>query len=706
MTRRRLYLCLLPLLAASAAQAQEVPVATGWTDGYTSSDFGGAGLLQTPTARMNDAGEVGLTASRVAPYTRFTFTLQPLDWLEGSFRYTNITNRYYGAPSFSGRQHYKDKAIDLKLRLWQESHWLPSLALGAHDIGGTGLFSGEYVVASKRLDRFDVSLGLGWGYLGAAGDIANPLGVLDDRFRHRPPVDNGAVGDFNSNYFRGRAALFGGVEYRLPGDRWRLKLEYEGNDYRHEPQDNRQPQRTRLNLGVAYRLSRAVDLSLGWERGNTAMFGLTLHTNLARAKGPPKLLDPPAPSRAGTPAARRGQADWAQVSAQLADNAGVQVESIRRDGRELVVTGEPMRYYNPARTVGRTARVLDAAVAPDIDWLTLVSTSEGMPVVQTSVHRGPFGEFLSHDLAPDDFRRSVVREAPAPAGGTVLYRAPLERYTGSVGLGLAQTVGGPDAFILYQVFASYGADYRLSRHTWVSGQFDVNLLNNYDRFRYDAPSDLPRVRTWQREYLTTSRYNLGNLQLNTARRLGKDLYGMAYAGYLESMYAGVGGELLYRPLGQRWALGGNVNWVRQRGFAQHFGLRDYHVLTGHLTAYVDTGIDHVLATVSLGRYLAGDWGGTLDLSRSFDNGVRMGAYATFTNVSQRQFGEGSFDKGIYIAVPFDLMLSKSSPGSAEVMWQPLTRDGGAMLRRAYSLYGLTSERDGQLFEANFDQMAR
>ncbi|MCX7515276.1 YjbH domain-containing protein [Frateuria sp. STR12] len=704
MKRRRLYLCLLPLLGAPAAQAQDVPVDSGWADGYTQSDFGGAGLLQTPTARMNAAGEGAITGSRVEPYSRFTFTLQPLDWLEGSFRYTNVTNRYYGTPSFSGRQHYKDKAIDLKLRLWQESRWLPALAVGGHDIGGTGLFSGEYVVASKRLDRFDVSLGLGWGYLGAAGDVGNPLGLLDDRFRHRPAVDNSDVGDFNGNYFRGRAALFGGVEYRLPGDRWRLKLEYEGNDYRHEPQRNDQPQRSRLNLGVAYRLAKTVDLSVGWERGNTAMFGLTLHTNLARGEGPPKLLDPPPEPLAASPV--HGQADWAEVSARLADNADVQVESIRRDGRELIVTGEPGRFRYPAKTLGRTARILDNAAAPQVDWFTLVSTSEGMPVVQASVHRGPFGKLVSHDLAPDDFRRSVVREAPAPAAGEVLYRAPLDRYRGNVGMGLGQTVGGPDAFILYQLFASYDAEYRFSRHAWLSGQLNANLLNNYDQFRYDAPSNLPRVRTWQRRYLTTSRLNLSNLQFNAATRLGTDLYGMAYAGLLESMYGGAGGEVLYRPFGQRWALGANLNWVRQRGFAQHFGWRDYRVVTGHVTAYVDTGIDHVLATVSLGRYLARDWGGTLDLSRAFDNGVRMGAYATFTNVSSRQFGEGSFDKGIYVSVPFDLMLPKSSPASTEILWRPLTRDGGAMLLRRYSLYGLTGERDAQMFEANFGEIAQ
>lgn len=704
MKRRRLYLCLLPLLCAGHAAAQSAPdaAAEGIPGGYTQSDFGGVGLLQTPTARMNDAGSASITGTRVEPYNRFSFTLQPLDWLEGSFRYTNITNRRY-ATSRTG-QHYKDKAIDVKVRLWRESHWWPELAVGGHDIGGTGLFSGEFVVASKRFDRLDVSLGLGWGYLGASGGLGNPLGWVDDRFNHRP-TSTGDVGNLNGNYFRGRTALFGGVEYRLPGERWRIKLEYEGNDYRHEPQDNNQPQRSRFNLGALYRLSPGVDLSLGFERGNTAMFGVTLHTNLAQAKGPAKLLDPPPEPLAAKPAPAQDQADWADVSARLGANAGVQVQSIRRQGRELIVTGEPGRYYYPSKTVGRTARILDNAAGPQIDWFTLVSTSEGMPVVQTSVHRGPFRQFLSHDLAPDDFRRSVERDVPpAQPQGTLLYRAPLPRYSGSAGLGLGQTVGGPDAFILYQLFASYDAEYRFARNVWMSGQVTADLLNNYDKFRYDAPSNLPRVRTYQRQYLTTSRLNLPNLQLNATARLGPDLYGMVYAGLLESMYAGAGGEVLYRPLGARWALGGNLNWVRQRGFAQHFGLRDYHVLTGHVTAYVDTGIDHVLATVSVGRYLARDWGGTLDLSRAFHNGVRMGAYATFTNVSRRQFGEGSFDKGIYVAIPFDLMLPKSSPSSTEIMWQPLTRDGGAMLRRRYSLYGMTSERDGQMFEANFEQV--
>ena len=53
----------------------------------------------------------------------------------------------------------------------------------------------------------------------------------------------------------------------------------------------------------------------------------------------------------------------------------------------------------------------------------------------------------------------------------------------------------------------------------------------------------------------------------------------------------------------------------------------------------------------MGRYLAGDDGITIDFSKRFKNGFKLGAFATFTDVSSEDFGEGSFDKGIYVAIP-------------------------------------------------------
>ena len=51
----------------------------------TQSDFGGVGLLQTPTARMAPAGELSVNASRTSPYSRYSLSLQPFDWLEGRY---------------------------------------------------------------------------------------------------------------------------------------------------------------------------------------------------------------------------------------------------------------------------------------------------------------------------------------------------------------------------------------------------------------------------------------------------------------------------------------------------------------------------------------------------------------------------------------------------------------------------------------------
>jgi len=311
---------------------------------------------------------------------------------------------------------------------------------------------------------------------------------------------------------------------------------------------------------------------------------------------------------------------------------------------------------------------------------------------------------LNHDITLGEFRQSVEQNAPTPRNDDVLYRAPIKRFDQSFALAYAQNLGGPDAFLLYQIAAIYNIDFHFTPNLWWSGVASVDLLDNYDKFKYDAPSDLPRVRTDVRKYITSSTVTMPVFQLTGTQQLGHDLYGMAYAGMLESMFGGVGGEVLYRPFGERWAIGSDINWVKQRGYDQDFSFRGYHVVTGHVTGYFDLGYKDVLVAVSAGRYLAGDWGATVDVSREFRNGVRMGAYATKTNVSAAQFGEGSFDKGIYVSIPFDLMLPRSTLSRATFVWDPLIRDGGASLGRRYSLYSLTSDRDLDNFNSNLDKI--
>jgi hypothetical protein len=668
----------------------------------TQNDFGGVGLWQTPTARMSPAGELSVNANRTEPYSRYSVALQPFDWLEGAFRYTAITNRPYGPESLSGNQSYKDKAVDLKVRLWQETHWAPDVALGFRDIGGTGLFSSEFLVANKRYDDFDFSAGIAWGYLGNRGDFDNPAGYLDDRFKTRPNMEG--TGDVNAGaYFRGKPSLFGGVTYQTPWDRLRLKLEYEGNDYKHEPKDNVIQQDSPINLGAVFKVTDSLDLSAAWERGNTAMFGLTFHTNFVSRKAPTKRFDPPAePLPAKTPTVAMDQVDWPEVSRRLQQNAGYKVERISQRGPELIVYGEQGRYFHSAKAVGRASRILDNSVNADIDWFTLVNKRYDLPLEETSVPRQTFREVLNNEEPLQALHRTTETNPAMPHNEKTLYTEARDPFSYGAGLGFKQNVGGPDGFF-YQFSADADAEYRFNRNTWWSGLISANLLNNFDGFKYDAPSGLPRVRTDLRQYLTTSEVTMPLFQVSHAEQLDKDLYGMVYGGYLESMFAGVGGEVLFRPQGQRWSVGADLNYVRQREFDQGFGLRDYSVVTGHITGYTDLPYD-TLAAVSVGRYLAGDWGTTIDLSREFSNGVRFGAWATITTATGPEYGEGSFDKGLYLSIPFDELMSMSTMRRANLVWSPLTRDGGARLNRSFQLHSMTDSRDNDMFYRNFEKI--
>ncbi|WP_338578965.1 YjbH domain-containing protein [Pseudomonas sp. ML2-2023-6] len=670
---------------------------------YTQNDFGGVGLLQTPTARMAPAGELSFNANRTDPYSRYSISLQPLDWLEGTFRYTAISNVKYGSEALSGNQSYKDKAVDAKARLWQESHWLPEVALGFRDIGGTGLFSSEYFVANKRYKDLDFSLGIAWGYIGNRGDLNNPLGYIDDRFDTRPQITG--TGDVNtSSYFRGRPGLFGGIAYQTPWEPLSLKFEYDGNDYKHEPKNNNQVQDSPINIGAVYKLNENIDLTAGWERGNTALFGITLHTNFVSRKAPAKTYDPPAqPLPTNTPTVGLDQVDWAEVSKKLESNAGYKVERIAQRDSELMVYGEQSKYFYAAKGAGRASRILDNSANDEIQWFTMVNKRYDMTVEEISVPRATFRNVVNNEQDLVDLHRATeVNRATAHVDKT-LYQQKPNPFTYGFGLGYQQNLGGPDGFLLYQVSAYAEGQYRFTPNTWASGGVSANLFNNYDKFKYDSASNLPRVRTDLRQYVTTSDVTMPALQLNQARKLDQDLYGMVYGGYLEPMYAGVGGELLYRPMGERWSVGADLNYVRQRDFDQGFGLRDYRTVTGHITSYTKLPFD-LDAAVSVGRYLARDWGTTIDISREFTNGVKFGGWVTRTTASAEEYGEGSFDKGIYISIPFDEIMSVSTMSRANIAWAPLTRDGGAMLHRQYSLHTMTEGRNRDAFYENFEKI--
>lgn len=123
------------------------------------NDFGTPGLLQTPTARVGRDGDMFMGLSYVYPYYRYALTVQGLPWLTGTFRYTQITNRLYGPRSFSGDQSYKDRSVDVALRLFEEDEFIPETVVGLRDIGGNDLFGARVYCRQQAILRLGLLAG-------------------------------------------------------------------------------------------------------------------------------------------------------------------------------------------------------------------------------------------------------------------------------------------------------------------------------------------------------------------------------------------------------------------------------------------------------------------------------------------------------------------------------------------------------------------
>lgn len=688
------------------------------------TDFGGVGLMQMPSGRMAKEGEFNIGVSVNDDYQQYTASIQLMSWLESTVRYTRVPDLLFSSdPSYSGDNLYTDKGIDFKVRLWQEGYWLPETSIGVRDFGGTGLFDGEFVAATKRFGNLDVTLGLGWGYLGQRGNVTNPFCKASDEYCTRDSDFRGTGGSVDyERWFKGPAAVFGGFEYQTPYAPLRLKLEYDGNDYTQDYPVVRagkpMPQHTPWNVGVNYRLGDWGDAKVSYQRGDTITFGINIYTNFNEMKA--TWRDEP---KLAVTNVDNNDPDWQSAAKQIESNAGFEKNSITLDGDTVIVKGQQKKYRDREEALDRTAAILSNNSNDLIRVFKVVEQQDGMDLKETTIDKQKYltaANYLSTEAkVKDSFEESEPKSiAKAPVAENK------ERWDYGLEPVLKQSIGGPESFYLYSLGISANSNYWLTDNIEFGGSIIFNLVDNYDKFNYVENSphvrnySTPRVRTMFRAYVHDNPVRLNHLQLTWFEQPFEEVYTQMYGGYLEMMFAGVGGEVLYRPMNKNWAVGFDANLVSQRDPDSWFGTysEDYffydeatcndptpscqaYVLsqgtTGHVTGYYIPNWDFLRDTlfkVSAGKFLGGDMGARFDFSKQFKSGVIVGAYATFTDLTAEEYGEGSYNKGFYISIPLDIMTIKPSNGRAKISWEPITRDGGQMLNKQYNLFDKTDVR--------------
>ncbi len=775
--------------------------------------FGEVGILDTPSAHMAPDGQLALTVGDVGSTQRFNLSFQFLPWLDTSFRYSHI-------PGTSNGKAFYDRSFGVKIRLAQEGTYTPDVSVGIRDLIGTGVYSSEYLVASKQVGDLDFTAGLGWGRLADNSTLPNPFGLVFSSFKTRKSFSGGTGGtvDFGQFFHGPKTGIFGGVAWQTPINGLQLLAEYSGDQYKEESfGPGGIKVRSPVNLGLSYRLYDTVAVSAGWFYGTT--YGLTVNFNgdpttsvsamrigpeipppavrddvqqvyaltvlydrnthlvtemtggswlhvptdaeqvkqnlmqalLSESRGVrdiemwSKTLVVDAQSRgdrqvqcaryaqivsaAGTAATTLAVTDLqdtegtvvfcpvaihanyaadAASSGSRPDNvaateadlertlrAGFATQSLTLDAlslgtSELWLYYEQHRYLRNSEAAGRVARLLMAAAPPLVEIFHLMPVENGIPMQEITIARNAIERATLAQGTATELGEAIAFSAP-PLDNPALERAAANLYPHfrwSFGPLLRQNFFDPDRPLQVQLLAVAVAEVEIARGWSLETELTGNIFNNYN-FGRPSNSVLPHVRSDFMLYTQHGEYGIFNLDSVYRTRLARDVFAEVKAGYLEDMYMGAGAQVLWRPEDSRIAIGADFYQVWKRDFNRLFGAQDYHVLTGHASIYYRSPWYGMNINMHVGRYLAGDYGATFEVMRRFSTGVEIGAFATFTNVPFSKFGEGSFDKGIIIHIPFEWALPVYSQSSYDLLLRSITRDGGQRLYADDSLYEKT-----------------
>ncbi len=612
--------------------------------------------------------------------------------MEVSLRYADINLYKYSAiKAFSGNQSYKDKSFNLKLKIIEETEMFPELSIGFRDIIGTGKFSSEYIVSSKKIGDFDVSVGLGWGNFATDDGLENPFISLDSSFGNREPGYQGIGGmlEYEKFFSGSKVSSFYGFEYINKYSGLRFKFDYDSsNPFPIKKKSN-------YSFGIAIPASKFIDVNIFRHRGTSLGFGVSYKANYSEEIIPKSEVIPVLNfNKEEIDLLSSNDQVFSGTLNVLLNNFGIYTQSIELKEDEIRIVIENSRYRNLNTSTKRLVQISRKVLKTrNIKNVTIIYQSSNVNIGSISFSLERFIDFLDNSYSIPELERHIYHQNYIHDNSAKeIFRGEIDFpiYFGGIEPDLKNHVGAPESFYSGQIGILVGGGIKFSKSSYLDGSISLGIFENLNQLTLRAYSRMPKVRSDIREYLK-EKYALKSLSYSYIFNPLYDknflFFGGIKVGLLEEMYGGFGGELLFRDIRKPWYFTTNYYWVKQRQFNQRFSFRNYETFTGHLNFIWETPLQGVKMIISGGRYLAKDSGITLNLSKTFKSGFTVGFFATKTDVSAEEFGEGSFDKGIYFSIPLDIVSKNSSKNNARFVWKNLTKDGGAMLSGGLDLTG-------------------
>jgi hypothetical protein len=655
------------------------------------------GIFQMPTARVLPDWQMRMKLGYADPWAYYGGALGVFDRLEVHGQYTR-TGTITAFPGYGYGDH-KDRSAGIRAVLIKENEFFPQVAAGFFDATGTGLFSSRYITASKMFGSVDVTLGLGQGILGgeyprAAGAASGESFLTSDPFRTTRP--------------------FGGVEWHVTPD-LTLAAEYSSLDwgnmfgYRDSRGARVKTDHSQLpiNIGFKYKLTDHIHATGAWMRGDSFAgsidfaFPLKPEGLLAWKNTPP--YEPTEKIR--WEAYEQDNEGLAEIVARQIRNQGFKDVSVACSDDAVWVAYENNLHLSGARSFGHVGTICDQVLPPRIQTLYL-NIKKDITVMQSlKMSRSAFNSFMDSTLDKeglltfselhqysDENWKTFQQNAELPESEPVKPVSLTDsRFSFSIDPKIQTFMNNKTGFFKHKGFIQARAGYRPWYGARLSGEVQWVLFNEYDEVDYAALEKENAVRTDLLDYEAASDFRVSMLALEQKINLPMSVQARAAVGIFESAYAGFGTEIFRFFNDGLWGVGLEAEWVRKRDPDDNFRLRDdidkwYTPAFVNLYAQIIPSLG-IEGGLKIGRFLAGDEGFQVSLSRSF-NYFTIGGWYTRTNTDMFKSpkNRGSDQAGVFIRVPFSIFRNTDQPGHFRYTVTSFTLDPGALVRQPGSLY--------------------
>lgn len=652
---------------------------------YSSSLTGPLGLNTVPNARMDEEGTVSAGISTLDPYLHTYLGFQIAEPLFIGVRQTaEVSNLNEDADRLY-------PGVDLKLRILEETKYRPEIALGLQSALGHKRMAGEYLALSKRYKNFDFTAGIGWGRYGTAAHFENPLKAISNHFGRARELD-GEIPNTAHDWFTGEnIGIFGGIEYFTPIDGLSIKADYGADRYIAESAAFNFDAPEPWSIGLNYASTDWLDAGIALQGTDKVMARINLSGTPSKwpfTASEKEDISPLLPARSSLKSGERMKLD--------ARNDGALLYALTTDEKTTKASLDLSPDSSTPSQIKTAAINISNNAGTDIETIMLRPSVYNLKGPRISLNRRDLERTLAHRQGSSV---EIWNNAEFDTGGIsndktspfTLIQFKRQHY--KFILDNQMSVAEEDNGLLYRTALlanAEGPTFFGLLHS--GGALRLNIKDNLERLNKIRPRAILPVRS-DVEQFANKTFSIENTYLTYTHSFTPNWHMQITGGLLEEMYGGLGGEILYRPFGKRYAFGAEL-WNANKRDPDSFLAADYTgdgLLTGHLNGWYDFAERDLTLKASVGRYLADDFGGTLSLVKGFDNGAKLEGFVTVTNKADFDLFGGltHAHHGIRLSLPLGSIKHIPDGSEIRVSAIPFGRDIGQSINAPIKLYDAT-----------------